>query len=182
METLIDSGVLTWDISGLILMTPENGSILIDALKVLEPQWKNPLVNFKKNMSNYLFKMAPDRGRLMYTNPYYNREFRHNDQKMELYIRKVKDRMRTENMKKRKRHESPTKAKISSNADTPRYKDAKLLLELSEPKSNQPQTHSNTSISRSDFDAAMKSAASSSSSKQIDLPPHLQNIFSKQQL
>ena len=77
METLIDSGVLTWDISGLILMTPENGSILIDALKVLEPQWKNPLVNFKKNMSNYLFKMAPDRGRLMYTNPYYNREFRH---------------------------------------------------------------------------------------------------------
>merc|ERR1711920_524967 len=103
MENLIDIGILTWDESGLILMTPEDDSVLIDALKSLESQWKNPLVNFKKNMSNYLFKMLRDRGRLAYTNPYYNREFRYDDEKMEVYIKKVKEKKKTENSKKKKK-------------------------------------------------------------------------------
>merc|ERR1711972_490548 len=109
MEILIDNSVLTWDENGLILMAPENDSELIEALKTLESQWKNPLVNFKKNMSNYLFKRLDGR-RLAYTNPYYNREFRHDSKKMEAYLKRVKDKMRTENMKKRKRNESSSKS------------------------------------------------------------------------
>ena len=114
---LIDRGILTWDPAGLILSCPEDEAFFIEQLHAISARpLKHPILSFKKNMANYLFRKLPsDTKRLRYSNEIYNRTSRFDEQKMARLTQIVKNRMKLQNDAKKQRTEEK-RLRMESNS------------------------------------------------------------------
>merc|ERR1711879_319500 len=103
--SMIDSGPLTWDHTGRILSCPEDEEFFKQQLLLVSAKpLKYPLLSFKKNMANHLFRKLPSNSRrIRYTNELYTRDTRHDQNQMDKLMNIVQQRFKKQNEAKKLR-------------------------------------------------------------------------------
>merc|ERR1712130_136679 len=143
VEQLINDKILYW--GGNVLCCPKDEEFFIGILNEISSKpLKHPLLSFKKNMANYLFRKLPSHNKqIKYTNELYNRDTPNNPQQLAELTKIVQERIRQQNEAKKERKRQGSSL---NRFDEKRNKYEETAAEMNNVYGNQTNTFINEQI------------------------------------